>query len=149
MAQMNEAEYLEQRLEDQIGWYDTKSQQAQGRFKKVRVIELVAAIAIPFVAGVATVNTITYLQWVIAVLGVVVAVTAALVGLYDWQENWINYRSTAEMLKHEKYVYLTRVKPYDGEDAFALLVERVEGLVSTEHSKWQESRSDKKGGTNG
>lgn len=146
---MSEAEYLEQRLDDQIRWYDKKSQDAQRHFKQARLVELVAAAAIPFLAGVATVSTLTYLQWGIAVLGVIVAVTAAMTGLFDWQENWISYRATAEALKHEKYVYLTRVGPYEGEAAFAVLVERVEGLVSREHTKWQELHTQKKGAPHG
>jgi hypothetical protein len=59
--------------------------------------------------------------------------------LYQWQEHWITYRSTAEALKHERYLYLARAGPYAGEDRHRLLAERVEGLVSQEHAKWAAS----------
>lgn len=36
--------------------------------------------------------------------------------LYQLQEDWISYRSTAEALKHERYLYLARAGPYVGED---------------------------------
>lgn len=149
MGGMSEAEYLELRLEDQIEWYSSKSQSAQHRFKVARVVELVAALAIPFIAGIATARTIAWLQWLIAILGLVVGISASLIALYDWQENWIRYRSTAEGLKHEKFAYLTAIGPYANDDRFAVLVERVEGLVSTEHSKWQESHSELKGESHG
>ncbi len=57
----------------------------------------------------------------------------------QWHHNWITYRSTCEALRHEKYTYLERADPYDGysdEQARKILVERVESLISTEHSKW-------------
>ncbi|NBT32039.1 MAG: hypothetical protein EBT13_09110 [Rhodobacteraceae bacterium] len=51
----------------------------------------------------------------------------------------MTYRATCEALRHEKYAYIERAVPYDCEDDIAtrkLLVERVESLISTEHSKW-------------
>jgi hypothetical protein len=56
--------------------------------------------------------------------------------LYQLQEHWISYRSTAEALKHERYLYLARAGPYVGEDWHRLLAERIEGLISQEHAKW-------------
>jgi hypothetical protein len=56
--------------------------------------------------------------------------------LYQLQEHWINYRSTAEALKHERYLYLARAGLYTGEDHHRVLAERIEGLISQEHAKW-------------
>ena len=46
------------------------------------------------------------------------------------------YRSTAEALKHEKYLFLSSAGPYAAADRLRLLAERVEDLVSQEHAKW-------------
>ncbi|MDF2738882.1 MAG: hypothetical protein K0S88_248 [Actinomycetia bacterium] len=46
------------------------------------------------------------------------------------------YRSTAEALKHECYLYLAKAGLYVGEDRQSQLAERLEGLVSQEHAKW-------------
>ncbi|MHC6591591.1 DUF4231 domain-containing protein [Arthrobacter sp. C152] len=32
--------------------------------------------------------------------------------LYQFQERWITYRSTAAALKHERYLYLAKAGPY-------------------------------------
>jgi Protein of unknown function (DUF4231) len=59
--------------------------------------------------------------------------------LFQWHQLWITYRSTCEALRHEKYSYLGRTGEYEGVDdnaATKVLIERVESLVSTEHSKW-------------
>jgi Protein of unknown function (DUF4231) len=56
-----------------------------------------------------------------------------------YQRNWIKYRTTCETLRHEKFFYLGRVGPYDGLDEEHLqkeLVNRVEALVSEEHTQW-------------
>ena len=60
--------------------------------------------------------------------------------LYQWQTNWVLYRSTAEALKHEKFLFLASAGPYTGTDRYTVLAGRLEGLVSQEHAKWADSR---------
>lgn len=81
-------------------------------------------------------DTIPYSAWVIGSLGVVIAVSVAAGSLYKFQENWIQYRTTAETLKHEKYLYLTKSAPYNEENAFIQLVQRIESLISKENTQW-------------
>jgi hypothetical protein len=100
-------DYIEQRLNDQIGWYDRKSGTNQRWFKRLRFAEIVAAATIPFLSGFA--------------------------------DKWIEYRATAESLRKEKFLFLTQTEPYDKADAFHLLVQRVEGLLSKESIEWVQS----------
>jgi hypothetical protein len=72
-------------------------------------------------------------------LGVFVAVIASLLGLLQLQERWIQYRGTAESLRREKFLFLTQTEPYDKNDAFHLLVQRVEALLSKENTEWAQS----------
>ena len=72
-------------------------------------------------------------------MGVAVALITGLVTLYRFQENWIEYRTTAETLKHEKYLYLTRSAPYDGDNAFHRLVVTIESTISKETTAWSQS----------
>lgn len=54
-----------------------------------------------------------------------------------YHENWIQYRSTAEILKHEKFLYLTRSGGYKNSSAsFNELVERCESIISSENVDW-------------
>lgn len=121
-----------ERLESQIKWYDSKSGTAQRYYKWGRYFVLAASATIPF-AALLQHNTAA------AILGGLIAVCEAIQHVNQWQHNWITYRSTCEALRHEKYTYLERADPYDDLDdkaARKLLVERVESLISTEHSKW-------------
>ena len=131
---MKEDDYLKNRLEDQLQWYDKKSQHNQKYFKRLRLLEIISAALIPFLSGM--IEKFPCFSWLIGGLGVLIAVSAATSALFKYHENWIQYRTTAEQLRHEKYAYLTNTRPYDNEDKFDLLVERVEALISKENSAW-------------
>jgi hypothetical protein len=98
------------------------------------VVELVAAAAIPVGAAFGATAAVG------AVLGAAVVVLEGIQQLNQFQSNWITYRSTAEALKHEKYLYLAKASPFDGERPLQLLAERIEGLISQEHAKWSAAR---------
>lgn len=134
---MTSEEYLELRVEDQIAWYDRKSQTSQSRFKLFRAAELIAAGSIPMFAGFGSGETWSVIT--VGVLGAFVAILASLLSLFRYQEIWIEYRSTSESLKHEKYLYLTGVEPYNNNDTFRLFVQRIENLISKENSNWSQS----------
>lgn len=119
------------RLDGEIKWYSSKSKWNQEWFKRLKVTEIVAAALIPFAAGVSAPALLT------GALGVLVVVLESLQSLYQLQCNWISYRSTAEGLKHEKYLYYAGAGPYScAADRDVMLAERIEALISTEHGKW-------------
>ncbi len=126
-----------ERLEDQIDWYDRKSGQAQRWYKRVKLVEIVAAAAIPVVMGSGGPG------WVAGLLGSLIVVFEGGQHLYQHQEHWITYRSTCEALRHERYLYLASAGPYaSAANPHALLAERIEGLVSQEHAKWTSSQEE-------
>jgi hypothetical protein len=119
------------RLESQLSWYDRNSRRAQLLFKWFKAVQIAAAASIPVlsVTGAST--------WVIAALGALIVVIEGVLQLNQYQSIWITYRSTAESLKHEKYLYLAKAGPYaPARNPHGLLAERVEALVSQEHSRW-------------
>jgi len=126
-----------ERLEDQISWYDRKSVQNQRRFKTTKGLQMVLAAAIPVLAA---------FNAPVAIgggFGALVVVMEGFQQLNQYQQNWINYRSTCEALKHEKFLYLANAGPYaSASDPVALLAERTEGLVSQEHAKWVSSTEE-------
>lgn len=120
------------RLESQIAWYDTKSGSAQAWHKRMTIAKVLIAAGL-------SLSALTGMPIIAAAGGALIVVMEAVQQLNQWQHNWVTYRSTCEALRHEKYTYLGRVGPYDDIDDTAarkVLVERVESLISTEHSKW-------------
>lgn len=132
---MGKEDYLGARLEDQITWYDEKAAWNQKRFKLLQVFIIVAGSLIPFISGLAPGEDF-WTKVLIGGLGVAIAALTAVLGLYKFQENWIQYRITCESLKREKHIFSAGVAPYAGTDAFVLLVARVESLISSEHTNW-------------
>lgn len=126
------------RLEDQIAWYDCRSLRNQRTYKQIKVIEILAAAMIPFIAA----FSMPHAALVTGSLGVLITVLEGLIHLNQYQQNWTAYRSTCEALRHEKYVYLGKAAPYaNTADAYALLAERIESLISQENSKWTSAQS--------
>lgn len=134
---MDEQAYLTDRVDDQIDWMSAKAGRNQKWFRRLRLIELAAAASIPFVTGLIREPGDAFAISVGA-LGVAVAVIAGVMSLFQFQETWVEYRQTAERLKREKYVFLTRTEPYDGEDRLHLFVQRVETALSDERASWSE-----------
>jgi Protein of unknown function (DUF4231) len=131
------------RVEEQIAWYDGKSQCNQRWFKRLKICQIVTAAAIPFAAS------ISAPVWVAGGGGALIVVLEGLQQLQQYQQNWTTYRATCERLKHERFLFLSHAGPYaTAENSEALLAERVEGLVSQEHAAWASHREDanRKGG---
>lgn len=138
---MTAEEYISERLDDQISWYSTKGAQNQKRYKWLRIIEIISAALIPFIAGMG--DKVSFGNWIVGILGMIVAVTAGLITLHKNHELWIQYRTTCENLKHEKYLYITSTNPYNNDTSFNELVSRVEGLISKENSTWRQIGREK------
>ena len=130
---MTADEYLKARLEPQINWYDGKSKSNKDRFLGCRFIEITSAAIIPMLAGFAK-DGVWQISVIIGLLGMLVAICAGAASLFQIQEHWIKYRTTAESLKKEKFLYLTHVEPYEAENPLPMLVQRIETLVSKENT---------------
>jgi hypothetical protein len=119
------------RLQDQIEWYDRKSESNQKAFKVLKICTISAAALIPVFAKIGGSS------WITAGLGVFIVILEGLQQLNQYHSNWISYRSTCEALKHEKFLYLAKAGMYGAaNDPHALLAERIESFVSQEHAKW-------------
>jgi hypothetical protein len=125
------------RLEDQIAWYDAKSQENQLRFKQLKICQIVVAAAIPVAAAASAP------LWLLGGGGAVIVIVEGLQQLQQYQQNWTSYRSTCERLRHEKFLFVARAGSYAvAPNPEALLAERVEGLVSQEHAAWVSHREE-------
>jgi len=133
-----------ERLQDQLDWYDAKSQHHRRWYQSLKVMQIVVAAAIPVVAAAGASAAVA------GGLGGVIVVLEGLQQLFQFQQDWIGYRGTAEALKHEKFLRLAEAGPYAGVPRpDAVLAERVEGLVSQEHAAWSEAQRQPSAGAGG
>lgn len=134
---MNEEDYLNQRLENQINWYDKKSIGCQKKYKWLKRLEILFATAIPVVISI---NPITI---IVSILGGSIAFIEGWLSLSKYHENWIEYRRICELLRQEQYMYLTKSGVYNSDHTLNYLVERVESIVSKENVNWANLHSEK------
>src|SRR5947209_7512193 len=128
-----------ERLEDQLQWYDRNASRNERMFKRLKKATLTISVLIPLSAA----FSIRYpgVTGIVAgSLGATIALLEGLQQLNQYQQNWLSYRSTAEALKHEKFLFLSSAGPYanpanEQKEPTVLLAERVESQVSQEHSK--------------
>lgn len=132
---MLEAEYIEKRLKNQIVWYSQKSTSNQNWYKWLKYLDnALALLIVP-----ASYYSCWYacLNYLVIAAGVVISFSNFLQSINKYHENWIQYRTTAELLKHEKYLYETRSGVYKNcSEPFNLLVERCESIISSENIDW-------------
>ena len=100
---MDEKDYLRDRVDQQIEWYDTKSKKAKRRNTICKTIVILVAALIPFVANFTSQNLIFKIA--ISCLGVVITITEGISNFNKFSELWIEYRTVCETLRHEKYMY--------------------------------------------
>jgi hypothetical protein len=137
MNRISLEDYIGTRVDEQIKWYSDASGRAQIGWKALRLTEVVVAALIPFAAAYATQSVLA--QIAVGLLGVVVAIITGVLGVYKLQENWLLYRGTAEALKREKFLVMTRVAPYDGDNAQSEFVARIEGILGKEGEAWRQT----------
>jgi Protein of unknown function (DUF4231) len=119
------------RLETQIRWYGSHARSNKRWYMRIKLVQIVSAAIIPVIAAA------DLAVWVAGALGALVVVLESVQQLFQFHSNWTSYRSTAEALKHEKYLYVARAGAYaTAKDPAALLAERIEGRVSQEHAAW-------------
>jgi len=131
-------EYIKQRLDDQINWYDAKSQFNQKRYKRLRITSTLLAVSIPVLTAVLNEGNQEYVKIIIGVVGAGIALLEGVQQLYKYNEHWLEYRTTSENLKHQKYLFITQCDPYIGENAFKNFVITAEAIMANENSKWSQ-----------
>lgn len=126
------------RLEDQLAWYGQRSRFCRRWHKILRLVQVAFAATIP----VLSLADPPLARWLTALLGASIAVLEATEQINQFGPLWIQYRATAEHLKHEKFLLLAAAGPYrdlSRAEALRLLAERVEEHVSSEHARWVRS----------
>jgi Protein of unknown function (DUF4231) len=133
--------YKQERLEKQIDWHSKKARENKLRFRLYQIITLIASAIIPIInlVNISKSDTDYQIRIVSSIISATIVVVTGLTQLEKYQENWILYRTSAELLKKEKYFFENNTGEYsnlDEKEKNKLLVESVESIVSAETSKY-------------
>jgi Protein of unknown function (DUF4231) len=134
-----ERQFLKLRWLDQLLWIESKAAEAQWFYYRLRLVTIVGAVIVPALVPLTTLDGSAGRAGQIAtwVVSLVVAVSAAVEGFFQFGQRWRNYRSAAERLKIEGWLFFQAAGPYASADgghaqAFGTFASRVEDLIQRE-----------------
>lgn len=134
---MNDTEfsaYLENRVDDQLRYFDTAAMKNQKAYRRLKLLAVACNILTTMTIALAFTVPETYK----VVMGILALVLSTVVlGTYQLEEfqnygaKWEKFRLVAEQLKSEKYMFLNQAGTYANGDADARRREFVERVEST------------------
>jgi len=125
-------EYLKNRYYKEIDWYDRKAILNHWTYQIIQFTLIVLSAIMPVLIFLGE----EVLRWALFVSILIIIGTSTLKA-FKFYENWINYRTTCETLRKEFFYYKAKINDYENaDDLEAAFVNRVEALISREHSLW-------------
>ena len=140
-------DYVENRYKKQMEYYSKSSAKSHKLYKKFQWSLIILSALTPVVAaingtsfsngGEASLQS-KVLHALLLIISSIVAILTSGLKTFQYQELWVNYRTTYEQLKPEIYYYEFNVPPYNGPDVDKelLFVSRVENVLDKEHKQW-------------
>ncbi|WP_223183344.1 MULTISPECIES: DUF4231 domain-containing protein [unclassified Streptomyces] len=132
-GEMTPQRYIEGRLVQYQGWYDAKAARMKAMHLRMRTVSVVGGALVPVFVNVDA----GFARITATILSVIVVAAVSLESVFRYREQWKNYRSTEQLLGHERVYFETKVGPYHGlprREAFSTLVARVEKAIANENS---------------
>ena len=130
-------DYLKNRYFDQLSYYESASGKNKKKYKNFQWILIIFSTLTTILAALPQTDKFP-LQYIVVATAAIVAILTAGLKTFQYQELWVNYRSTIEQLKPEIYYYKFNVGEYsqEGVDKETLFVSRVEQILNKEHDVW-------------
>lgn len=135
-------EYLE-KVEERRKWYSNKSGENKKYYQISSVIKIVFIGLIP-VVSVSDLNYWFY-PYLVPLLSFGALIVEGVQSIYQYKDNWINYRETSEKLKKEISLYKTKSGAYKitpESTNYNLFVETCENIMSEENTIWIDNSSN-------
>ena len=133
-------EYITQRVDQYQKWYDGKAVSMKSLYLRMRACSVIGGGLVPVLINLQTewlVYGIDPVKIIVTIVSLIVVIFVSLESVFHYREQWKNYRSTEQMITHERFLFLSRVGPYstlEDTKAFHLFVERVEDAIVSENA---------------
>lgn len=131
--------YIEQRLINQIIWYDNNATKKQDKYKHLTILSIILTSIIPILS-----IFTGYRYGIIATILITVCSTSSatilsVINLCEYHKLWIEYRSTCEILKSILHRYFMKVNEFSSSDDKSnlnLLISSCEEYMTKEFKTW-------------
>lgn len=129
-------DYLVNRYEDQISYYEKASAKNQKKYKNYQWLLIILSTLTTILAALPSDKL--DLKYLIVISAGVVTILSSVLKTFQYQELWISYRSTIEQLRPELFYYKFNVGDYGQADIDkeTLFVTRIEGILGKERESW-------------
>jgi hypothetical protein len=130
-GQLTPEEYVEERLNPEMSYYNKSATRSKQRYLQMRAITVVGGALVPVLVNVNT----PYIDILTTALSLMVVLFVSLETVYRYREQWTNYRTAEQNLRNEYFLFTSKSGGYAGLDepsAFTLFVDRVEQAIEAE-----------------
>jgi len=125
------AEYVEERLNAEIDYYNKSAGKAKKRYLQMRAITVVGGALVPVLVNVNS----PYVDILTTAISLVVVLFVSLETVYRYREQWTNFRTAEQNLRNEYFSFTSDSGIYadlDEPAAFKLFVNRIEQAIEAE-----------------
>ena len=140
VSQLTPEEYISQRVEQYQDWYNKKAVTTKALYLRMRAFSVVGGGLVPVLINIPSqvkIIEVPVIQALVTIVSLLVVIFVSLESVFHYREQWKNYRSTEQLLGHERFLFRSHVGRYHGlsdQDAFSLFVQRVEEAIATENA---------------
>ena len=136
-------DYIKQRYNDQLDWYEEHATKSRVTYYILQFLIVLAGALIPLINVFPSDNNNLYtIKIISSILGSFIVIFTGVLQITKSNENWISYRSTAELMKSEYQRFKMGVGDYseekvsDKENRSLLFIERMETIIAEEGKKF-------------
>lgn len=133
-AEIAIADYLKDRLDPQIDWYERKARKAKNTYWWVTIVQFAGTALVPVLNSLSAFDR-TFL-FVSSGSAACAAFATGFLVLQRPMEHWIRYRNAATTLASYRTRHAYRTKPFDAGDIDRLLIDMAEHEIATENDTW-------------
>ena len=140
---MDIEKYMEERVEDQLNYYKKAANNAKRKHIWVQTTIIILGLLVPVVINLPNQWNILgdiqgYIKGIVTVLSISLAILTGVSNFRKYGDLWLTYRMTEELIKHEKFLFLTASgKYFENEAAQNDFVQNIESFLSSEHNKFR------------
>jgi hypothetical protein len=136
-------DYIEKRYKKQLDWYEKHAIQSRVTYYTFQILIVLAAALVPIINVFPSNDNNTYtIKIISSILGSFIVIFTGVLQITKSNENWMSYRSTAELMKSEYQRFKMGVGDYseekisDKENRSLLFIERMETIIAEEGKKF-------------
>ncbi len=129
-------------MDDQLNYYEKAANKAKKTHIRIQTVIILLGLFIPVITNlkpewIPGINGAEYIKAIITVMALLLASLTGIANFRKFGELWLSYRRTEELLKQEKFLFITSSGRYlNNKNAENDFVQSIETIISSEHNQF-------------